>query len=316
MKKMRLLCCFIIALSPLSTRTAPSASGQDAMDQRVEIINIPELLREAETRSCQILQERAPQFENYTYKTRRVTREKERDGKVKEESEFHENYPYAWGISIKRRRNISVLIEKNGKPVAPEKIEKERLKVGKNLERYDKEPRQPRQIDCSEYGVAFRRINPFGNGPIVGLTVSEVIEQCEFDDPRNEKIEGRETVSLRFRPRPGSIFSEKSKFLPQFEGRIWIDAADRMICRLAAYPRGTEFEQMTSDYLLENAALAFAHTKTKEGVWMARYFRVNGLKYHGSLLWHTQDFLYEYFDFRYFKTDSEKEKIIAPDKKD
>jgi len=89
-----------------------------------------------------------------------------------------------------------------------------------------------------------------------------------------------------------------------------------MICRLAAYPRRTEFEQKTSDHLLENAALAFAYTKTKEGVWMRRYFRVNGLKYHGSLLWHTQDILGEIFDFQYFKTDSEKEKIIAPDRKD
>ena len=316
MKTLRLLCCLFIALSPLSTRMWPSVSGQNAKDQSVEIINIAELLREAEMRSCQILQERAPQYENYTYKTRRVTRDKERDGKVKEESEVHEIYVPPWGHRHKNGRRESVLIEKNGKPVAPEKIEKDRLKVGKNLERYDKEPRQPRQIDRSEYGVAFRRINPFGNGPIVGLRVSEVIEQCEFDDPQNEKIEGRETVSVRFRPRSGALFSERSKFLPQFEGRIWIDAADKLICRLAAYPRGTEFEQKTSDYLLENAALAFAHTKTKEGVWMARYFRVNGLKYRGSLLWHTQDFLYEYFDFKYFNTDSEKEKILAPDKKD
>ncbi len=161
----------------------------------------------------------------------------------------------------------------------------------------------------------FPRLTPFGQRPGIGLAVSEVIEQCEFDDPRNEKIEGREAVSLRFRPRPGSIFSEESKFLPQFEGRIWIDAADRMICRLTAYPRGTEFEQKTSDHLLENAALAFDNTKTKEGVWVACYYRINGLKYHGSLLWHTEDLLVEYFDFKYFKTDSEKEKIIAPDKK-
>jgi hypothetical protein len=36
---------------------------------------------------------------------------------------------------------------------------------------------------------------------------------------------------------------------------------------------------------------------------------------NGSLLWRTEDLLVEYFDFKYFKTDSEKEKIIAPDKK-
>ena len=315
MKTARMFSCFLIALLALSAQICPLASAQNTKEQSIEIINIAELLREAEMKSCQILQERASQLENYTFKTRRVIRQKERDGKIKEESEVHEFYPYAWGISYRRRRNIRVLVEKNGKPVAPEKVEKERLKVGKNLERYDKEPREPREINCADWGVYFRRLTPFGQGPDVGLAVSEVIEQCEFDDPRNEKIEGREAVSLRFRPRPGSIFSEKSKFLPQFEGRIWIDAADRMICRLAAYPRGTEFEQKTSDHLLENAALAFDHTKTKEGVWVARYFRVNGLKYHGSLLWHTKDFLVEYFDFKYFKTDSEKEKIIVPDKK-
>jgi len=35
----------------------------------------------------------------------------------------------------------------------------------------------------------------------------------------------------------------------------------------------------------------------------------------GSPWWRTEDLLVEYFDFKYFKTDSEKEKIIAPDKK-
>jgi hypothetical protein len=269
-----------------------------------------------QSKSCQIFQERAHQFENYTFKTRRVIREKEGDGKVNEESEVNEIYLPAWGLRYKRGRRITVLIEKNGKPLAPEKIEKERLKLGKTLERYDKEPRQPQQIECNGWSVGFRRINLFGHGPIVGLAVSDVIEQCEFDDLWNEKIEGRESVSFRFRPRNGAIFREGSNFLTQFEGRIWIDVADKMICRLVAYPREKEFDEKTSDHLLENAALAFAHTKTKEGVWMPRYFRVNGLKYRGSLLWHTQDFLYKYFDFKYFKTDSEKEKIISPDKKD
>src|SRR5262245_1487952 len=257
MKTIRLLSCFFIALAPLSTGVWLSASGQDAKAQSDGMINFVDLLREAQTKSCQILQERAPQFENYTFKTRRVVRQKGRDGKVSEESEVHEIYPPAWGLRYKRGRRVHVLIEKNGKPVAPEKIENERLKVGKNLERYDKEPREPRQIECSDWSVGFRRINLFGQGPIVGLAVSDVIEQCEFDDPRNEKIEGRESVSFRFRPRPDAIFREGSNFLTQFEGRIWIDVDDKMICRLAAYPRGTGFEEMTSDHLLESAALAF-----------------------------------------------------------
>lgn len=315
MKTMRLLCCFFIVLSPLSTRMWPSASAQTASDQSGRITNIAELLREAETRSCQIRREQAPQYENYSYKTRYVIREKERDGKIREDSAVHEIYTPPWGRRHLSGRRVNVLIEKNGKPVAPEKIEKERLKAGKNLERYEKEPRQSEQIECAGWGVAFRRVKSLGQDEVVGLAVSEVIEQCEFDDLRSEKIEGRDTISIRFRPRPGALFSERSKFLPQFEGRIWIDAVDKMVCRLAAYPRGTEFERKTSDDLLENAALAFAYTRTREGVWMPRYHRVNGLKYRGSLLWHTQDFLYEYVDFTYFKTDSEKEKIIAPDKK-
>jgi hypothetical protein len=159
------------------------------------------------------------------------------------------------------------------------------------------------------------RRKPFGQN-YVGLAISDIVEQCEFGDPRNEKLEGREAISLHFRPRPGAVFREGSNSLTRFEGRIWIDAADKMICRLVAYPQGTEFEQATSDYLLENSALAFAHIRTKEGVWAPRYIRVNGLKYRDSLLWHTQDFLYEYIDYRYFKIDSEKEKIVERHKKD
>jgi hypothetical protein len=86
---MRLFYCFFIILPLLPTSTWRSVPGQNAKGQSAELINIPELPHEAETRSCQILREREFQFENYTFKTRRVTREMERDGKVKEESEPH-----------------------------------------------------------------------------------------------------------------------------------------------------------------------------------------------------------------------------------
>lgn len=44
--------------------------------------------------------------------------------------------------------------------------------------------------------------------------------------------------------------------MPLMEGKIWIDATDKVLMRLAAWQKGTKFpENATSDYLFARAAL-------------------------------------------------------------
>jgi hypothetical protein len=67
--------------------------------------------------------------------------------------------------------------------------------------------------------------------------------------------------------------------------------------------------------LLENAAVAIDYTRAKEGLWFRRLGRMNAVKYPKTLLGFDWDFRLEWFDFKLYKVDSEKEKLAAPDKK-
>jgi hypothetical protein len=325
MKTKRLLCCLSIVLLSLSALPWPSASGQDAKkDQSVENINVAEFLRECREASAKKIAESSRQLENYTFKARKTYRKQSRNGKDEGHSEVAEIYPLPFRKPQGRGRiRNSVLIEEDGKPVSPERIEKERLKVGRNLEKFEREsdpiteppPAKPGSMAWLSFSVVKNVIAmPFANERI-DFRGDEFFDQCEFDEPRRENVSGRETIALRFRPRPDAVFSETTKYLSKFEGVIWIDETDKFIFRLAAWPQDAKFDRDDSDYLLENAAVAIDYTRAKEGLWFRRLGRMNAVKYPKTLLGFDWDFRLEWFDYRLYKVDSEKEKLAAPDKK-
>lgn len=310
---------FIVQLS-LSTPVWPSASAQDAKEQSVEKINVVEFLRECRESSLKKAEESRRQSENYTFKWRKTRRERSKSG-ADEHSEVFEIYPppfrkWRGGGSFK----FGVLIEKDGKPVSPERIEKGRLKVGRNLERFERESdsisEPPVAVSDS---MAWFSFGVHLNVPFVSKKVDfrgdEFFDKVKFDHPYRESVAGRDAIALRFRPRPDAVFSETAKYLSNFEGVIWVDEADKFIFRLAAWPQGAKFDSNDSDNLLGNATVAIDYTRAKEGLWFRRMGRMNALKYPKALLWLTEDFSLEWFDYKLYKVDSEKEKLSAPEKK-
>ncbi|MGH9831869.1 MAG: hypothetical protein ACREBD_33710 [Blastocatellia bacterium] len=325
MKTKRLLCCLSIFLLSLSSLPWPSASAQNAKrDQSVENIDIAEFLRECRVASAKKIAESNRQLENYTFKVRKAYSKQSKSGELEEHSEVAEVYPPPFRTPRGGGRfKSSVLIEKDGQPVSPERVEKERLKVGRNLEKFEREsdpitelpPAKPDSMAWFSFSVVKNVIAmPFANER-TDFRGDEFFDQCEFDKPRRENVGGRETIALRFSPRPDAVFSETTKYLSKFEGVIWIDEADKFIFRLAAWPQGAKFDREGSDHLLENAAVAIDYARTKEGLWFRRKGRMNAVKYPKMLLGFDWDFRLEWFDYKLYKVDSEKEKLAAPDKK-
>ena len=113
-------------------------------------------------------------------------------------------------------------------------------------------------------------------------------------------------IAFDFAPRPGAAFNSQSWFMPLVEGRLWLDAADKVFVRLAAWPKGTRFAEAGADHLLENAALAYDTVRVKEGVWMFRLGRVNGLKYPGLFGDTSDTFSIEIFDYLRFAVEADK----------
>lgn len=304
-------CCFAFFLAALSP----------AFSQKQVSIDIPTLLRETKQRSDENWRRAVTEYPHYTFKWRIARRRADKNGEVKEQSELYELF-YPTKCRAKKCRKVSVLLAENGKPVSPEKIEKQRIKAGEKLERIESDaqaqvlsPNRNIPLQWMQFGYFIRR--PFSHEQklVVSIDGQEILQKCEFLAPTRELINGRETIALSFRPRADAVFSEETKYMPQAEGKIWIDAADKVFIRLAIWQKGTKFSETASDYLLEHAALVRDMTLTKEGVWFPRLGRINGLKHPNLFAEMIYDFSIENFDHHFFKTEIKDVEIKNPAEK-
>jgi len=279
--------------------------------------DIEQLLRESQVTGREGLQKYLDEAGNYTYKWRKIVRRKDSNHKLREESEVYEVYPPALRHKVKMNRGrLAALIEKNGKPVPADRIEKDRLKIGKRLESYqtdDQRSKEPRpEITCG----SCLQFSVWQKTPMTSRSVAvssdELIEKCDFEQVGREKVNGRQAIRLHFRPKPGAQFGDETGYLAGFEGEVWIDEKDRLMIRLTASPQGVKFERSDSAYLLENAAVVIDRARLGDGVWTIRLGRFDGIKYAGKLLWLDEEFSIEWFDHKRYQVDSEKEIINKP----
>lgn len=300
--------CFAVILAAFASA---SSQNQDSFD-------IPTLLREVKQKSDDNWRRAIAEYPNYSYKSRKAWRKADKNGKTKEESELYERF-LPTRCPVKKCRVVDVLLAKDGKSVAAEKIEKQRVKAGEKLEKFetDAQAREPSPapnapLHWMKFSYWTRR--PFSSEPetVVLIDGQEILEKCEFFAPTRETVNGREAIALSFRPRAETVFSEKTKYMPQTEGRIWIDAEDKVLIRLAIWQKGTKFAETNADYLLARAALARSMTRTEEGIWFSRLGRVNGLDYPNLFAEMKSDFSIEDFDHHRFKTEVKTVEINNP----
>ena len=257
---------------------------------------------------------------NYTYKWRTVWRRAGKQGKIKEESNLYEWFLPA-KCRVKKCGAVGVLLAENGKPLTAAKIEKQRTKAGKKLERAEGDAQATTEPWIQEYRpmwmqTAYSVGRPYSKEwrALVLLDGQEILEKGEFYASSRETINGRAAIALSFRPRADAVFSEGTKYMPQTEGKLWIDEADRVLIRLAIWPKGTQFSEPTSDYLLAHAALAFDMTRTKEGLWFSCFARINGLSYPNLFTEMKLDWMMEQSDLQYFKTEVKSHEFNDPAK--
>ena len=294
------------------------AAFASAFSQTQDSLDIPTLLSEVKEKSDDNWRRASAEYPNYTYKWRKTWRKADKKGKIEVHSELYELFSPT-KCPIKKCRRVNVLLAKDGKSLAAEKIEKQRAEAGKKLERIEADaqaqplsPNPKVPLYWMTFGYWINR--PFSSEQelIVWIDGREILEKCEFFAPAREVINGRETIGLGFRPRAGVAFGETTKYMSQAEGEIWIDAADRVLIQLAIWQKGTKFAETTSSYLLEHAALVRDMTLTKEGIWLPRLGRVNGLDYPNLFAEMRSDFSIENFDYHRFKTEVKAVEISNP----
>jgi hypothetical protein len=271
---MKYSCLPFISLSVLIFLQQPVFGQETAVSTDAPVPTISNLIREVKynTEEQTILSLRG--VVDYSYKWRKVTRRTKGNGETEVKSETYEVFlPRYWG---KRMKGEKVLLEKNGKYVPQDKVEKKRLKARKKMEKKNRSSGFfAFNQGVPEWGhfAAWKR--GMWGARAVGFDAQKVLRYCDLHTQGRETVAGREMISINFSGCTNFFYNQFTRVTPELEGRIWIDANDRVFARIAVWPKEMKIEDRGGDHLFKNAPMAFGSTRVDEGFWFWNYGRIN-----------------------------------------
>jgi sulfur carrier protein ThiS len=293
---MKYSCLNLIGLSILIL-LQQSVFGQDtAVSTDGQVPTISNLIREVKfnTEEQSILSMRG--VVDYSYKWRKVVRRTKGNGTTEVKSETYEVYlPRYWG---KKMKGEKVLLEKNGKYVPREKVEKKRLKARKKMEKKNRSSSFFAMTQGPpEWGhfAAWKR--GMWGARAIGFEAQKVLRYCDLHTRQREKVMGREMISINFSGCTNFFYNQYTKVTPELEGKIWIDATDRVFARIAVWPKDMKIDNQSGDSLFQNAPMVFGSTRVAEGFWFWNYGRINCRLIQEMCYPRDDDFSIEVFDY-------------------
>jgi hypothetical protein len=263
----------------------------------------------------------------YTWTAKITDRELDKRGEIKKESSsLYEVYPVRGEFARK-------LLERDGVPVTQERADKELKKTAERLEKAAREdrkraevkptpppptPQTPEQLQnpagLPSFGftTGHRESNGLSSTEIA-IAVWRFFRYCEFSGPRREALNNRETIVLDFRPRADfRPADELQRPYARLRGRVWIDAADKAVARLEAWP---DYAQTSTDAPSREPAIVFEHARVREGVWLERLVRIKTYSHKQIFNGIELDFIKEVTDFKRFSSVAGDDRIDAPNEK-
>ncbi|MBK7599464.1 MAG: hypothetical protein IPJ07_13450 [Acidobacteria bacterium] len=230
------------------------AQAQTSTSER----NIIELLNQVMSNQ----REMNRQITEYTALNKFTRRTFNNKGELKEEIiEVSENYQSP-------RRNVEVVLSRNGKPMSENKIQKERQKAVKNLTEDEAERLKTVAHSPGSSGPEFGFVFGMSKERMIRIGTFEIFRAGEFYNLRHERWNDRDMLVLDFRPNP-AFRPEEHVYAPlgHLAGTVWIDAADRVTAKLQAY--------LAEDSERKTVAFAVEYSRMPDGIWLATLTRVN-----------------------------------------
>nr|MBA2646875.1 hypothetical protein [Pyrinomonadaceae bacterium] len=246
---------------------------------------------------------------DYTYTLRKTRRTLNEQGKATGgEVQDFEAYPV-------RGQHVLIQLRENGNALSSFSVAAERKRVGKELEREERERTKDRSSEFSTSDDADFHIQAGIEGYSTKTTritvdLSEFLRSCLFYATRRERHADRETIALSFVPRGGLDLPRNKSYVAKLVGTIWIDAADKVVTRLEGWP-AAEFTAINdrSSAPRKEAAIIYQQVRLTTGVWLPSMIRMNtagdGRLFNG-LNW---DVVFEMSDYKRFNTDVDKIEI-------
>lgn len=301
----RLIGVTVVLLSSVAVRaqSLPSQAPTAGASLTLPTLDIPALIRDCD-RNGTAIHQRLPE---YTYMQKRVMREVAERGQITEKERLYEAYPMRMQ---NRHRHVIILVSKDGVPLAPERVEKERAAAVGRMEQVEREEGEAGEGGDGRYVSVGIGISPDGEG--VNFGVSQFLRQCEFSAPRPAQVADREAIILAFRPRPDVVFASREKYIAQLVGEVWIDVADKVVTRLEAWlpargPNGAPTRAA-------QALAVYEQMRLPDGLWVPRQIRFNALGQAARFNGVEKEMIFEFSEYRHFSTTIEGETLGPPKK--
>ncbi|HZI17792.1 MAG TPA: hypothetical protein VEY09_04280 [Pyrinomonadaceae bacterium] len=262
----------------------------------------------------------------YTYVLKSSMRSKDKKGQVKEETATYEVYIPALKSGLSAP-GVLLVTSRNGVPVPPDKLEKERLRAGERLEKQESRLGAATSSEADHGPEAGPEVAagmlPLGTYPRMkvqrgarvinraeaSLAVQSFLEKCRLTLLRRERVGGREALVFAFAPNPQAQFYSEEKYLALIRGVIWIDAEDRIVTRLAGWPAGAEGVGLASLQARPDApapAVLVEMMRLPDGIWLPSVIRLNGADYPTLFGGIKDDTTLTYADYKRFATETKE----------
>lgn len=273
---------------------------------------------------------------DYTYSMSYARRERGDKGQFKVRTTTYEVYmPTLKGGT--NARGVLLVTTRDGVPVPPAELEKERLRAGERLQKEeDKVAREP-DPPAETNEARAKGMMPLGMYPRTGIDNASFgikrggavfdahtfLRACEFKFLRREQTGGRETLVFAFRPSADAQLEDDERYIAMLSGNVWIDAADRIVARLEGWPAvnaGALAPRVPTATLPAAAtpladrppAVLLEMTRLPDGVWLPATMRIDGVDYPGLFDHVNFEVLFHYGEYKRFNTETKDIKLDPP----
>ncbi len=297
-----LMVCAILSISVWAQQ---EQKAPPAPPPNLETLDVPALIQ-ASDRNGAAMHSRLLEF---TYIQKRITREIDPKGNVIERIREFEAYPIK---TEARHRHVLSLIKKDGVPVSPEQLKLNRQFAVAEMEQAEPEDAttspKPESEAGGKYVTAGIGIGSAGEG--VWLGVSQFLRQCRFDASRLEQLENRQAIVLNMHSCQDIHADLREAYLAKLTGIVWIDATDKVVIRLKAWPMtALRTEQSTGEVIV------YEQQRVQGGIWVPRRIRLNGIGKAATFNGVDKDMIFEFTDYRHFSTEIKETEVLDPKKK-
>lgn len=245
-----------------------------------------------------------------------MANQKRNDGQLTEytseakETYRHRNWRGAWVETIILSENYrswsrgqDVMLSQDGKPVSPEKIQKEREAAAQFMEADMKN--KPAAADLKNFNYISQRGH-------FRFSIYHVYCHSVFGPPKRESMDGRACIRLDFTPpatphRPALA----TDFL---SGTAWIDEAEHMTVRIVARV-APAYQANLKGPVKDAPVFEQACRRLKDGSWHYAYTRMNPAVHPAYFANECYDWIYEHNNFQKFGTDPAQLEFLGNEKR-